>query len=89
VSATSPPTLAQAICLLALSRGEQPAIIPPVTRRELLRKHWITPSGRIPGDVVKRTHEITDAGRVALAASQHLGEAQRKLDAGKRELPWR
>lgn len=81
-------TLAQTICLLALSRGEQPYMA-PVTRKVLLRSQWITPSGRAPGALrADRHHEITDAGRRALDASPHLAEAQRKLDAGKQGKPW-
>jgi len=70
-------TLPQTIHLLALSRGEQHDL-PPMTRRELLRKKWIVPA----------THELTDAGRVALAESAHLGEAQRKLDGGRQGKRW-
>jgi len=85
--APSPPTLAQTICLLALSRGEQPPVIPPITRRELLRKRWITPGTR-DGNGKKRVHDITDAGRRALATSPHLAQAERRLDSGKQENPW-
>ena len=75
----TPPTLPQTICLLALSRGEQPPYMPPATRKELLRKRWIW-TLNVDG---KRIHAITDAGRSALATSKHLSEAQLKLDAGK------
>lgn len=71
------PTLPQTIHLLALSRGER-YDLPPMTRRELLRKEWIVPA----------THELTEAGRVALAGSAHLGEAQRKLDGGAQGKRW-
>lgn len=82
----SPATLPQVICMLALSRGVEP-FFPPITRRELLRKRWITPGARIDKGK-KRKHEITDAGRRALATSPHLAEAQRKLYAGKQGKPW-
>ena len=73
----TPPTLPQTFHLLALSRGERHDL-PPVTLRELLRKGWIVPA----------THELTDAGRAALAGSKHLGEAQRRLDAGRQGKRW-
>lgn len=72
-------TLPQTIVLLALSRGEKPPVshvgtsrneIPPITRQSLLRARYITP----------RPHEITDAGRRALATSPHLSAAIRALD---------
>lgn len=81
------PTLAQTVCLLALSRGEQPRVFPPITRRELLRKRWIASSGRTPGTTGKREHDITDAGRRALATSPHLAAAQRSLDDSTRRNP--
>lgn len=77
----TPPTLPQTICLLALSRNEQP-YLPPATRLALLGKRWIVKTGDY------RSFEITEAGRRALATSPHLGEAQRKLDAGKASKPW-
>lgn len=76
------PTLPQTLCLLALSRGEQPAYLPPITRRALLRARWMSPLSDASG------YEITDAGRRALATSPHLAEAQRKLDAGERSRRW-
>lgn len=72
----APPTPAQTVCLLALSRGEQPPVMPPITRRELPRKRWIAPSGRAKGERGRRRHDITDTGRRALATSQYLAEAQ-------------
>lgn len=85
----SVPTLAQTICLLALSRGERPPVMAPITRRVLLHRRWIAPSGRAAGAArAARTHEITEAGMRALATSPHLAEAQRKLDAGKQAKPW-
>jgi hypothetical protein len=85
----SPPTIAQTVCLLALSRGEQPRAFPPITRRELLRKRWIASSGRTPGARSKREHDITDAGRRALATSPHLAAAQKALDDKERNPVWR
>jgi hypothetical protein len=82
------PTLAQTICLLSLSRGEQPPVFPPSTRREMLRKQWITPGVREPGATGRR-HDITDAGRVALAGSPWLAKAQRAIDEGKQAQPWK
>lgn len=72
------PSLPQTIHLLALSRGER-VDLPPMTRRELLRAGWIVPA----------THELTEDGRAALAGSEHLGEAQRRLDAGRQGRPWK
>lgn len=84
----SVPTLAQTICLLALSRGVQPYMA-AITRQALLRQRWIMPSGRAAGALRSaRTHDITDEGQRALATSPHLAEAQRKLDAGKQGKPW-
>lgn len=76
----SPATLAQTIALLALSRGEQPKIMPPIARQELLRKRWITPSHREPGSTDKRHHDITADGSAALAVSPFLAQAQRAID---------
>lgn len=85
----APITLTQTIVLLALSRNEQPPVFPPITRRELLRKRWIAPSGREAGSVQKRRHDITEAGSRALATSPHLGQAQRALDEGKQDPTWK
>lgn len=83
------PTLAQTICLVALSRGEQPPWLPVTTRRALLRERWIAPQNkREPGAKERRLYNLTDAGRRAMAASPHLDDALRKLDEGKQEKPW-
>lgn len=83
------PTLPQTICLLALSRGEQPPWFPVTTRRALLRERWMKPLGRrAAGSTAIRQYQITDAGRLALATSPHLAEAQRRLDEGKQGRPW-
>lgn len=85
----SVPTLAQTICLVALSRGEQPPWMPTTTRRALLRERWMAPQNtRAPGAKERRLYDLTDAGRKAMAASPHLGEAMRKLDEGKQGRPW-
>lgn len=82
-------TLPQTICLLALSRGEQPPLFPPTTRRLLLREKLIKPlNKREPGSKERRLYDITDAGRQALAASPHLAAAQRAIDEGKQAKPW-
>ena len=73
---TPTPSIAQTVCLLALSRGEQPNI-PPIARRVMLQRRWIAPP---------RPFAITEAGRRALATSPHIAEAQRKLD-GPQKLP--
>lgn len=70
------PTFPQTLCLLAFSRGTQPKVLPPITKRELLRKRWIVPA----------THEVTDAGLRALVASPHLEKAQRVLDGGDQPI---
>lgn len=83
------PTLAQTICLVALSRGEQPPWLPVTTRRTLLRERWIAQQNkREPGAKERRLYNLTDAGRAVLAASPHLGAAMRKLDEGKQGRPW-
>jgi hypothetical protein len=83
-------TVPQTICLLALSRGEQPPVFPVTTRRLLLREKLIAPrNARAPGSTERRLYDITDAGRKALSASPHLAEAQRALDEGKKQRkPW-
>lgn len=76
----TPITAPQTLILLALSRGERLAYLPPITRRALLAKQWMSRDGKV--------FTITDAGLRALAESPHLAEAQRKLDAGKQSRPW-
>jgi hypothetical protein len=66
----SPMTLPQTIVLLALSLGRRPCMA-PITRRALLRAQWIAP----------RSHEITEAGRAALASSPWIDKARQQLDA--------
>lgn len=88
---TAPPELSlpQTVCLLALSRGEQPPQFPVTTRRLLLRQQLIEPRNkREPGSTAPRRYDITDAGRHALAASPHLAAAQRALEEAKQGRPW-
>lgn len=86
----TPATPSQTIILLYLSRGEQPPTIPPVTRRELLRKRWIAHAGtRTASNGGERpTFEITEAGKQALATSQHLTEAQKRIDSAGKSRLW-
>jgi len=90
VAAPTPElTVPQTVCLLALSRGEQPPWFPVTTRRQLLRQQLIAPiNRREPGSKERRRYNITDDGRKALAASPHLAAAQRALDEGKNGKPW-
>lgn len=87
--AVTPITLPQTVVMLSLSRGEQPKVFPPITRRKLLRKRWILPLARDPGSKEDRRAELTDAGRRALAASPFLAAAERILvDGARRQQPW-
>jgi hypothetical protein len=89
-ASTSTLTLPQTVCLLALSRDEKPPWFPVGTRNALLRQRWMKPGKPpTPGSKVRRRYDITDAGRQALAASPHLEAAQRVLDEGKQQRPWK
>ncbi|TMQ13031.1 MAG: hypothetical protein E6J91_19680 [Deltaproteobacteria bacterium] len=61
------------MCLLAFSRGEQPAILPATTRQVLLRQRWIAPGEE------RRHYTITHAGSDALATSPYRDHAERQL----------
>lgn len=75
------PTLPQTVCLLALSRGQQPPIMAAITRRALRRHRWIIETSKVGAP--RRIHEITDAGRDALARSPHRDAAARTLAAAR------
>lgn len=69
----------QTIALLALSRGSAFPLAPQM-RRRFLRLRLLAPRGS--GE--QRAFEVTDAGRTALGKSEHMGYAQRALDAQRR-----
>lgn len=85
----TPATLPQTIVLLAISRGER-HYMPPITRNSLLAKRWIAVSGTEtrPDGSARKFYAVTEAGARALATSPRLAEATRKLDAGRKAMPW-
>ncbi len=89
-TAPSPaPTLPQTICLLALASGEQPRLLPPITRARLISYRWIVlVERRQPGSKGKTRYAITAAGREALERSKYLDEAKRKIERRRQEVPW-
>jgi hypothetical protein len=84
---TADVSLAQTICLLALSRGEQPPRLPITTRRSLLRARWIAPAAELAA-FGRRTYAITEDGAAALASSPFAAEAARKIEMAMKRRMW-
>jgi hypothetical protein len=80
-------TLPQTVVLLALSRGEQPRLFPPITRIKLLNKKWIESNEEDGGEIGKPQFKITPEGLLALAPSPHLAKADRILQRETKHPP--
>ncbi len=83
------PSLPQTVVLLRLSRGETVPPMPPTTRAILRDRRWIVALAiRGPGSKDKRSYEITESGRRALATSPYITQAQREVDLGRPLASW-
>ena len=82
-------TLPQTVALMSLDMGQQPWLAPAI-RSRALKRGWIARSGtrKSKRGYERPLYELTDAGRAALAASEHRDVAEARIRIGLQKGPW-